>query len=207
MFYYMQVGGIFMWPIFFLAVLSLAAVLEKLFLYFVRLRDLGSKFKLDIVKNLNNQTFEKIGEIYQNYKNPLAKVVCAASNFYLTNKNISKSEYEFLIKTMIDDEISKLEKNNWILGICISASPQLGLLGTIVGMIKSFGALSAAGDPTLVAGGISEALYTTAFGLLVAIPALVFHVYFINKNDSIMENLEKIEFLLLKKFEGLRWEE
>ena len=108
---------------------------------------------------------------------------------------------------MIDDEISKLEKNNWILGICISASPQLGLLGTIVGMIKSFGALSAAGDPTLVAGGISEALYTTAFGLLVAIPALVFHVYFINKNDSIMENLEKIEFLFLKKFEGLRWEE
>ena len=104
MFYYMQVGGIFMWPIFFLAVLSLAAVLEKLFLYFVRLRDLGSKFKLDITKNLNNQTFEKIGEIYQNYKNPLAKVVCAASNFYLTNKNISKSEYEFLIKTMIDDE-------------------------------------------------------------------------------------------------------
>lgn len=108
---------------------------------------------------------------------------------------------------MVYDEISKLEKNGWILGICISAAPQLGLLGTIVGMIKSFGALSAAGDPTLVAGGISEALYTTAFGLLVAIPVLVFHVYFVNRNDVVIENLEKVEILLLKKFENNKWEE
>ncbi len=196
-----------MWPIFFLAMFSLAVVLEKISYNIFRLRDLNSKFKVNIFNALNTQDLEKIVTFCQKYKNPLAKVINSSFEFYKKNRNLSKNEYEFVVKTMVYDEISKLEKNGWILGICISAAPQLGLLGTIVGMIKSFGALSAAGDPTLVAGGISEALYTTAFGLLVAIPVLVFHVYFVNRNDVVIENLEKVEILLLKKFENNKWEE
>ena len=88
-----------------------------------------------------------------------------------------------------------------ILGTVVTISPLLGLLGTVRGMIRAFNvvALQGVGEPGALAAGISEALYTTAFGLGIAIPALVFYNYFTHRTDRLVRRLESSsgEFLEL----------
>jgi biopolymer transport protein ExbB len=89
-------------------------------------------------------------------------------------------------------EAPALERNlNW-LGICATISPLIGLLGTVTGMIKVFRVISlqGPGDPFALAEGISEALVTTATGLVIAIPALLFHHYFTGKVDLLLHEME-----------------
>ena len=86
-----------------------------------------------------------------------------------------------------------LERHLTSLGVIASVAPLLGLLGTVVGMIKVFTALmlDGGGDPKALAGGISEALITTAAGLTVAIPALMFHRFFLRRVDDLALELEQ----------------
>ncbi len=86
-----------------------------------------------------------------------------------------------------------LERYLTSLGIIASVSPLLGLLGTVVGMIKVFTALmlEGAGNANVLAGGISQALITTAAGLSVAIPALIFHRFFMRRVDELVINMEQ----------------
>ena len=88
--------------------------------------------------------------------------------------------------------VHDLERYLTTLGTIASISPLLGLLGTVVGMIRVFKALLAdgAGNPAALAGGISEALVTTAAGLVVAIPALIFHRYLLRKVDELVIVME-----------------
>lgn len=198
MIYYMEVGGIFMWPILILAVFALAVILEKIYYYLFISRDLNSNFKINLLNVINTGDRQKIIDFCKKYKNPLAKATIQTLN---SSKNIkTKEEFSFILETCMEGEIKEFEKGGWILGICVAATPQLGLLGTITGMIKSFGALSNTGDPTMVASGISEALYTTAFGLIVAIPVLIYHVAINVKNDKLIEELGHLEMLLNKNF-------
>jgi biopolymer transport protein ExbB len=86
-----------------------------------------------------------------------------------------------------------LEKKMWILSLVAHTTPLLGLLGTVLGMIKAFQAvaLHGTGDASVLATGISQALITTAGGLFVAIPALVVYNYFNRKIDEIINDMEK----------------
>ena len=86
-----------------------------------------------------------------------------------------------------------LERYLTSLGIIASISPLLGLLGTVVGMIRVFSALmlDGAGHPESLAGGISEALITTAAGLTVAIPSLMLHRFFLRRVDDLVVELER----------------
>ena len=88
--------------------------------------------------------------------------------------------------------VHELERYLTTLGTIASISPLLGLLGTVVGMIRVFRALLAdgAGNPAALAGGISEALVTTAAGLVVAIPALIFHRYLLRRVDELVIVME-----------------
>ena len=88
--------------------------------------------------------------------------------------------------------VHDLERYLTTLGTIASISPLLGLLGTVVGMIRVFNALLAngAGNPAALAGGISEALVTTAAGLVVAIPALIFHRFLLRKVDELVVAME-----------------
>ena len=88
--------------------------------------------------------------------------------------------------------VHDLERYLTTLGTIASISPLLGLLGTVVGMIRVFNALltRGAGNPVVLAGGISEALVTTAAGLVVAIPALIFHRFLLRKVDELVVAME-----------------
>ncbi len=88
--------------------------------------------------------------------------------------------------------VHKLERYLNTLGTIASAAPLLGLLGTVVGMIEIFGAQSptSGSNPELLAHGISVALYNTAFGLIIAIPSLMFYRYFRGRVDAFVLDLE-----------------
>ena len=89
--------------------------------------------------------------------------------------------------------VHELERYLNTLGTIAAVSPLLGLLGTVTGMIRTFSALTSggAGDPAALAGGISEALITTAAGLMVAIPALIGHRYLRGRVDGLVVQMEK----------------
>jgi len=108
------------------------------------------------------------------------------------------------IKEVVEEvgrrEIASLEKYISALATIANVSTLLGLLGTISGMIKIFSviAIQPVVNPSSLAGGISEALYTTAFGLTVAIPTLVFHKFLSSKIDSITIEMEENSINLIK---------
>jgi biopolymer transport protein ExbB len=100
----------------------------------------------------------------------------------------------------------KLERFLNTLGTIATITPLLGLLGTVVGMIKVFAAIVShgVGDPAVLAGGISEALITTAAGLAVAIPCVIFHRYFEGLVDAYVLNMEEESLKLIEVIHGTR---
>ena len=102
--------------------------------------------------------------------------------------------------------VHELEKYLNALGTIAAITPLLGLLGTVIGMIKVFAAITAVGvgNPQILAGGISEALITTAAGLFVGIPSLMFHRYFKGKINELIVDMEQHALRLLNLMEGSR---
>jgi biopolymer transport protein ExbB len=117
-----------------------------------------------------------------------------------------------MMKTSIEEAgrqvVHELERFLNTLGTIASVTPLLGLLGTVVGMIKVFAAIMihGVGDPGILAGGISEALITTAAGLTVAIPSLIFHRYFERLVDEYVLNMEEEALKLIDVMHGDREE-
>ena len=115
-----------------------------------------------------------------------------------------------MMKTSIEEAgrqvVHELEHFLNTLGTIASITPLLGLLGTVVGMIKVFAAIVSygVGDPTVLAGGISEALITTAAGLTVAIPCVIFHRYFDGLVDAYVLNMEEESLKLIAVIHGTR---
>ena len=102
--------------------------------------------------------------------------------------------------------VHELEKYLNALGTIAAITPLLGLLGTVIGMIKVFAAITAVGvgNPQILAGGISEALITTAAGLSVGIPSLMFHRYFKGKINELTVDMEQHALRLLNLMERSR---
>ena len=111
-------------------------------------------------------------------------------------------DYEFILKEITIQETSPYESRLNLLSSIISISPMLGLLGTVTGMITAFNsiALNGTGDAGILAKGISEALYTTAGGLFVAIPCMIFYNYFNKRIDLVVADIEKTCTELLNYF-------
>ena len=163
-------GGPVMFILLFLSVISLTIIFAKLIQFF------GSNLKRlnifdPIYEYIKNKEFKKSKEELNKISHPIAKIILSA----LENKSSSTEDKENEITRIGEQEIRKLEFLLRPLEVIANLSPLLGLLGTVIGMIKAFSKLESAGskvDPAILAGGIWEALLTTAFGLIVAIPAL-----------------------------------
>lgn len=187
---YLEVGGVFMWPIFFLLIFSFGVFLEKMFLFGFMEIDDTSKFKKELFCLITKGDNDEIRAFCKGYKNSIAKAVLSLLDNVKT-LHVNKNQLDYAIEDAVIHRVNELEKRDWILTLSMTASPQLGLLGTIVGMIKAFGALQGGENAPLVASGISEALYTTAFGLIVAIPCLIFHIIVNKKIDTILNDLNR----------------
>ncbi len=120
---------------------------------------------------------------------PLGKILAAGLANAYHGREVMKESIQEAAQHVVHD----LERYLNTLGTIAAVAPLLGLLGTVVGMIKVFAEIMAqgTGNASVLAGGISEALITTAAGLTVAIPALAMHRYFIGKIDGIVVELEQ----------------
>jgi biopolymer transport protein ExbB len=120
---------------------------------------------------------------------PLSRVVLAG----LKNSHIGKVETQEAIKETAMQEIPNLEKRLGVLATIANITPLLGLLGTVTGMIRAFSVIQAkgVGHAGELAGGISQALITTAAGLTIAIPTLVAYNYLSTKVDERIHEIEK----------------
>ena len=191
-----------MLPIIICSVIAAAIIIERLWTLQPR---------RVLPKNLTRQVWEWVSKTQLNHSHiqtlhqgsPLGEILAAG----LVNRNRDRE----IIKESIEDAgrqvVHDLERFLNSLGTIAAISPLLGLLGTVIGMVKVFAAITTygVGDPTVLAGGISEALITTAAGLTVAIPSLIGYRYLSGKVDALSVQMEKeaitmVEALLRKQY-------
>lgn len=136
---------------------------------------------------------------------PLGRMLAAG----LLNRKHTREVMKEAIEEVGRQVVLELERYLNTLGTIAAIAPLLGLLGTVIGMIKVFAAITTAGvgNPTVLAGGISEALITTAAGLTVAIPALMFHRYFNGKVEKLVIIMEEEALKMVEVMQGEREQE
>ena len=207
---YLFDGGIFMWVILLASISGLAVIIEKMYTFLSKEKKLSENEKNQLYKALRTGNKEEILKLCKDKTDSVSKSVTKiVSNMDINFAKLDNSHrqvIEGIISESILEQTTELEKGMSLLGTVVNAAPQLGLLGTVTGMIASFSALTAnnADSAKAVAAGISEALYTTAFGLIVAIPSLVFYNYFNRRIDEIILEMERaaLHFLTrIKKHE------
>ncbi len=182
-------GGAWIWPIVAVALVSLICAILK-FIQLSKIKNPKSGWLSGLLEHVREGNLEEVGGTCGELKHPVGLVVQKA----LTGMHRGADVVEEIIYEQMIDVQSKQQK--WLPFIAVTAAiaPLLGLLGTVSGMITTFTGLSVVGtsDPKLLSGGISEALVTTLFGLVVAIPALVLHSLLSRRSQGIVETTEKI---------------
>jgi biopolymer transport protein ExbB len=181
-------GGVFMYPIIACSILSLAIFLEKLW-SLRRKKNVPLDFLQEIEQLLQENNSTKALSLCNANLSSIARIFSAGIKHYGKKREVIKERIEEVGRR----EASLLEKYIDSLATIASVSTLLGLLGTIAGMIKIFSVISSQSvvNPSTLAGGISEALYTTAAGLTVAIPTLIFYRYVASKSRSLVLEMEE----------------
>jgi len=184
-----KAGGAFMVPIILCSIIAAGILFERLWTL-QRKRVLPQEL-IKRVTDLTdkNQVTPKVIEALEK-NSPLGRVLAAA----LANRDRGREIMMERVEDTGRHVIHELERFLNSLGTIASISPLLGLLGTVTGIIRAFNAvmLGGMGDPRLLAGGISEALITTAGGLAVAIPSFIAYRYLRGKVEGIVVDMEKI---------------
>ncbi len=181
-------GGWLMAPIILCAIISMGIILERFWtLKQTRVipEDLTSKVWGWVKKDQLDQ--KQIQSLHQG--SPLGQILAAG----LINRDRDRAVMKESIEDTGRHVVHELERYLETLGTIAAVSPLLGLLGTVVGMVDVFTAITSqgVGNPQALAGGIAEALITTAAGLTVAIPALIGYRYYRNRVDTLVVDMEK----------------
>jgi biopolymer transport protein ExbB len=132
---------------------------------------------------------------------PLGRVLAAGIRNFNSSREIMKESVEETGRAVAHD----LGRYLTTLGTIASIAPLLGLLGTVIGMVEIFGSQTpTGGNPAVLAHGISVALYNTAFGLIVAIPSMIFYRFFRGKVDALLVEMEQQALTLVELMHGER---
>ncbi len=205
-------GGFLMYPIFFCSLLAIAIFFERMF-YLKSIKTSTRKFGNRISDLIRKGNIHYAITACRKNFTPISQIILSA----LLKHGSSREEIKEAIEDTASQEVSLLERNLPILATVGNIAPLLGLLGTVFGMIKAFQVVSVVGvgNPEALAGGISEALLTTAFGLSVAIPTVVAYNYLAHRVDRQIKEMEStsveiLDLLSLKqetKEEGVKIDE
>ena len=180
-------GGFLMYPIFICSLIAVTIFFERMF-YLKSVKTKSKRF-VDRVKNLVKKgSIELAISACRKSPTPISQIMLAG----LMKFGQGREEIKEAIEDSANQEIPLLEKNLSTLSTIGNITPLLGLLGTVFGMIKAFNviAIMGVGQPEALAGGISEALLTTAFGLSVAIPTIVIYNYLSHRVDKLIKEME-----------------
>ena len=181
-------GGTFMWPLLLMLFFGLVVAFERF--YTLSKAHINSKdFFARIQEALKSGGPEAAAEVCSNTQGPVSSVLHAG----LLRIDRGLDHVEKAITESGAVEMAFLEKGMVWLSTVANIAPLLGFLGTVSGMIGAFESIAAAGDvePSIVASGISEALITTAAGLVIAIPIQAFHNFFVSKIDKIIIDMQE----------------
>ena len=196
-------GGFMMYPIIFCSILVVGIGLERA--YNLRRKNIiDANFLAKFRSHWNWDDIQLGLQLCASHDTSLARILKTG----LLRFGEKVDEIERAIEGAGQHEASLLNSNLRALGAIANITPMMGLLGTVFGMIKAFNVISQSGtgNPGLVASGISEALITTAAGMIVGIPALVLYHYFRAKIDRYIFEMEEISFQLVEElsFEAMR---
>jgi len=200
-FEFVKAGGLLMWPIIICSILAMAITFNRFRAF--RRRKVVPEHLLSQILQLHKAHKLDQPHIELVRKNSLLGRVLAAG---LDNLAHSRD----VMKEAIEEEgrqvAHQLERHLNTLGTIASISPLLGLLGTVIGMIKVFTAITSAGggNPAVLADGISQALITTAAGLSVAIPSIIFHRVLTGRVDELLVAMEQQAIKLVEVIHGER---
>ena len=185
---YFHDGGNFMWPILVALVFGLVFTLERIYSLMMSKIDSETFFD-DITKVIDNDGADAALELCEQTQGPVSAIFHAG----LSRLHRGLAEVEKAIQNAGAIEMAFLEKNMIWLNAVITIAPMLGFTGTVIGMISAFDAIKAANDisPAVVAGGISQALLTTAFGLVVAMIIQTFQNLFVSRIDKLVLEMEE----------------
>ena len=185
---YFHDGGNFMWPILVALVFGLVFTLERIYSLMMSRIDSETFFD-DITKVIDNDGAEAALELCEQTQGPVSAIFHAG----LSRLHRGLVDVEKAIQNAGAIEMAFLEKNMIWLNAVITIAPMLGFTGTVIGMISAFDAIKAANDisPAVVAGGISQALLTTAFGLVVAMIIQTFQNLFVSRIDKLVLDMEE----------------
>lgn len=183
-----QDGGVIMIIILLLSFISAVIIIERL-IFFRRIRVDEGKLLDRLKATLAKQHYDEAISICENNPSPITRLARVAIEHRRYDPKVIKD-------TILDAanlEVPKLERFLSALGTIANIAPLLGLLGTVIGNIDAFGVLGnfgSVGDPGLLAGGIAKALITTAAGIIVSIPSIIFYNYLVSKVNHIIIRLE-----------------
>ncbi|MDE0331569.1 MAG: MotA/TolQ/ExbB proton channel family protein [Nitrospinae bacterium] len=195
MFEFLARGGVLMIPLGVCSILALAIILE-------RTLNLRTKkiIQLDILQQVRDLVAEnQVSDamtLCRRYPSVMGRILLVT----IANHDREREELRSVVEDAGRQEVTTLDKNLGALGTIAAIAPLLGLTGTVFGMIRTFAIISEKGiaHPSQLAGGISEALITTATGLVIAIPTLIFYNYFTNKADRLILEIEKHSYRVVE---------
>ncbi len=195
---YFRQGGTMMWPLLFFSLLALTFIIER-YIVFSKAKINVNEFLTKIRKALLvNRNVKEAIKVCEQSRGPVASVMKAG----LLRFGHARDDIEKTIENAAMYELDRLERRMGVLATTANVAPMLGFLGTVTGMIKSFATLAAEGltNPGAVASGISEALITTATGLIVAIPAQLAYNWYNTKITRFVRDIETATNMLMETF-------
>ena len=194
---YIVQGGLMMIPLIVCSILGIVFIIERAIAYY-RIKGDTAEIFSEVLASLRESDLRNSIEVCEEYDHPVATTLKSG----LLRYGKSHEEIEKAMESVALHEISKLEKGLWILATLANVAPLFGFLGTVVGMISAFSALAEVGlgQPQAVAAGISEALITTATGLIIALPVQTAYNYFTNKISNFSLDMETSASMLLETF-------
>ncbi len=197
MFDSLRAGGILMIPIIVCGVIATFIIIERCYYFYVTKKK-DSKLMYDMRNSLDGENYDAAAVSCAEADTPCAQVIKKA----LDCRRWDEKDMKEAVEAEMSAVIPRFEHLLTALGTIANISTLLGLLGTVTGNIKAFGVLGAGGsmgDPALLAGAIAEALVTTVAGLIVSIPSVIFHNYFISRvNRRIVEMEAHVTSVVLK---------
>lgn len=196
-----KAGGWLMLPIILCSIIAVAIIAERL--WSLRLRRVLPKhlvaqvWRWEKIHQLNDEHMRELQA-----SSPLGSILAAGIVNRHQNRTVMKESIEDTGRHVVHE----LERYLNTLGTIAAITPLLGLLGTVIGMIKVFSAITTqgVGNPGALAGGISEALLTTAAGMSVAIPTLMFYRYFRGRVRMLVLRMEQEAMLMVEIMHGTR---
>ncbi len=193
---FLRKGGFIIYPLLLCSIVALAIVIEKWIA--LRRKKVLIPEIVSVIENIKGPGDIGLAlSICEKHKGPFANIIRVG----LESRDLPREEIKEALNDQGRQEVYSLEKGLVILETIAGIAPLLGLLGTVIGILKVFNVIHAmgVGQATAMAGGISEALITTIVGLSIGIPAVVGFNFFTNKAESLVLEIEKYSSALLKK--------